>query len=256
MQKRILAIAKNTFWEAVRDKILYGIVAFAFLFIGAMAVLGTLSLGEDLKIIKDLGLAGIYFFGLIITIFMAASVMYREISQRTIYILMAKPVSVFEIVVGKFFGLLASSSLTIFLMAAVYLATVLIKGGGFDLPSLQAIGLQMGEMSIIISAALMFSLLSTPLTAVIYGVCLVYIGHTLDFLLGLERLLQISSTVQYSTKAMYYILPNLEKFNIRDLVVHQKLIPLDAFLIAYAYAALYSALLLYTAGNILRKREL
>jgi ABC-type transport system involved in multi-copper enzyme maturation permease subunit len=253
--RRILAITKNTFREAIRDRILYGILAFAILFIAATIILSSLSLGEDIKIVRDFGLAGIYLFGLIITVFVGASVMYREINNRTLYLVLSKPVSVAEVVVGKFLGLLAGAGLAVGFMVVVYLAVVWFKGGGFDYISLVAVGLQFGEMSIFIAVAICFSLLSTPLTAVLYSVCIAYIGHSLDLLLKVANSAE-SAPVRWVAWVVYYVFPNLEKFNIRDLVIYQKTIPVDAFLIAMAYAGFYTVLLLYFSVLILRNKEL
>lgn len=252
---KIVAIAKNTFRETIRDRILYGILVFAVLFIVATIVLGSLSLGEDLKVVRDFGLAGIYIFGLIITVFVGASVMHREINDRTLYLVLSKPVSVAEVVVGKFLGLLAGAGLAISLMAVVYLTVVFIKGGGVDYISLTAIGLQFGEMGIFIATAICFSLLSTPLTSVLYSVCIAYVGHSLDLLLGVAKSSELFG-VRWLAFGIYYIFPNLEKFNIRNLVIYQQTISPEAYLVSIAYAVFYISLLLYFSIILLRHREI
>src|SRR3989344_142371 len=110
--RNILAIAKNTFKQAVRDKILYGIIIFALLFLGSTVVLSSLSLGEDIFIIRSFGLAGIYLFGLVITLFLGASMIYDEVERKTSYFLLAKPVSRTDIIQGKFLGLVAAIGIT------------------------------------------------------------------------------------------------------------------------------------------------
>ncbi|MBI4975245.1 hypothetical protein HZC20_01075 [Candidatus Peregrinibacteria bacterium] len=72
---KIAAIAINTFREAIKDRILYSLLFFALLMIAGSVLLSTLTLGEQAKIIKDVGLAAISIFGLLIAIFVGVAVM-------------------------------------------------------------------------------------------------------------------------------------------------------------------------------------
>jgi len=99
---KFLIIAKNTFKEVIRDKILYNILFFAILIIGFSVLLGKLSLGEQLKMIKDMGLSCISLFGTIIAIFVGISLVFKEIDKKTIYTIIAKPVSRKQFLLGKF----------------------------------------------------------------------------------------------------------------------------------------------------------
>ena len=74
--KQITTIAKNTIKETIRDRILYAILGFALIFIVSTVFFGSISLGEDIKIIRDFGLAGIYIFSIIIAIFIGTSLVY------------------------------------------------------------------------------------------------------------------------------------------------------------------------------------
>ena len=147
--KKIIVIAKNTFRETIRDRILYGILGFAFIFIFFTLFLGSISLGEDLQIIRSLGLAGIYLFSIIITIFLGASLIYKEIEKRTLYFVLSKPVSHKDIILGKFIGLFASILLTTALMTSVYLFVIYYKGGGIDYGALRAVLLQIAELGLL-----------------------------------------------------------------------------------------------------------
>ena len=140
--RTIFVIAKNTYRAAIRDRIVHGIIAFAFVFIAFTLFLGSISLGEDIIIIRSFGMAGIYFFSLIATIFLGASLLYTEMERRTIYLILAKPVSSGELILGKFFGLLAAIVLIIAVMAVLYCGIVASQGGGLDTGALLAIAMQ------------------------------------------------------------------------------------------------------------------
>src|ERR1700683_3871763 len=104
----VFAVAKNTFKESIRDKVLYAIVAFAFVYIAFTVFLGSISLGEDMHVIRSLGLAGIYLFGLLLSIFLGPSLVYKELERRTLYFILSKPLTRAQFIIGKFLGLFAS----------------------------------------------------------------------------------------------------------------------------------------------------
>ena len=98
-------IAGAVFRESVRDKVLYRIVAFAVLIVGASLVLGQLAAGQEVKIIKDLGLAAISMFGHFIAMFIGIGLVSKEVERRSIYALLVKPMRRAEFLLGKYLGL-------------------------------------------------------------------------------------------------------------------------------------------------------
>lgn len=251
--KNIFVIAKNTFRAAIRDRILHGILVFAFLFILFTIFLGSISLGEDLMVIRSIGLAGMYIFGMVITIFLASSLISLEIERRTLYLILSKPVSTRELVVGKFVGLFASIGLVMLCMAVVYLVVIGFEGGGFDVASLIAILLSLFEAGLFVALVMLFSTFATPFAATLYGVMMLYIGHSLSLLV---HYVQYKATVlKMSARVVYYIIPNLEKFNVRNAVVHHVPVSMGMVILAGLYALLYSVALLYLAERLLAKKD-
>ena len=100
----ILVIARNTFRENIRDKVLYNLILFALIMILSSIVVGQLSLGNEVKIILDFGLASISIFGMLIAVFLGIGLVYKEMDKRTIYALLAKPVHRYEFILGKYLG--------------------------------------------------------------------------------------------------------------------------------------------------------
>ncbi|MBI2030253.1 ABC transporter permease subunit [Candidatus Kaiserbacteria bacterium] len=252
--QNVLTVAKNTFKETVRNKILYGILLFALVYMLFTLFLGSISLGEDLHVIRSLGLAGIYIFSIIITVFLGSSLLYREIERKTLYFVLSKPVSHAHLVLGKFFGLLASVAVAVVGMAVVYLAVVAFKGGGFDAPALLAILYQLLEMALLIALSIFFSTFSTPLLSTLYAVLLIYIGHSLDMLVN--TVAKSSVVVKVLAQAIYYTLPNLTKFDIRDLATYGAHVSLAQTALVILYALVYVIVLLYMATFLFEKREL
>src|SRR6202521_6177405 len=121
-------IAVNVFRESVRDKVLYNLVLFAILLIGASYLIGQLTAGQDVKIIKDLGLAATSIFGLFIAIFIGIGLVSKEVERRSIYGLLAKPVERHQVVLGKYAGLLLTLAVNLAVMTvALYVVLALMS---------------------------------------------------------------------------------------------------------------------------------
>src|SRR5258706_12041399 len=117
-------VAVNVFKESVRDKVLYNLVAFAVLLISMSYLIGELTAGQDLKIIKDLGLASISIFGLLISVFIGIGLVWKEVEKRSIYTLLSKPIRRGEFIVGKYFGLVLTLAINVTVMTLAFYAVV------------------------------------------------------------------------------------------------------------------------------------
>src|SRR5262245_22282688 len=116
--RRISLVAVHVFKESVRDRVLYAIGAFALLLVAASIVIGQLTAGQDVKIIKDLGLATIEVAGVLMTVFIGVGLVSREIERRSIYALLAKPLPRWEFVIGKYCGLVLTILVNVSAMTA------------------------------------------------------------------------------------------------------------------------------------------
>ena len=155
---------------------------------------------------------------------------------------------------GKFLGLLAAISATTFLMLGAYLLIAVSSGGSVDYMAFWVIILQLMEMAILIGVLILFSAFTTPLAATIYTILILYIGHLLTLIR--EYALKSGRVAKYILMAVYYSFPNLEKFNIRNLIVHQIPISSREVFISSAYALFYIILVLYLAQILLNRKEL
>jgi len=250
----LFVIAKNTFQQAIRDKILYGIILFAFLFIGSTIILSSLAIEENIFIIRTFGLAGIYVFGLIITIFLGASLIYEEVEKRTTYIMLAKPVTRTSLLIGKFLGLLSAVALTTLMMAIAYIAVIYSSGGGIDYPAIIAVGLQIMEMALLITILMLFSIFTTPLASTIYTIIILYIGHLLSLIL--EYASKTGGIAKTVLITIYYLAPNLEKFNIRNLVAHNIPLSWQEVTFSLGYALIYIAFIFYITRLVFNRKDL
>src|SRR5918999_617591 len=172
--RAIALVALHVFRDSVRDKVLYSIVAFAVLLMAVSYLIGQLTAGEDLKIIKDLGLAAMSMFGLFIAVFIGIGLIAREIDRRSIYAVLAKPVRRHEFIVGKYLGLVGTLLVNLAVMTLAYYAVLAYMGwtlppnvvnaspsGPTDPRLLLAIVMIACELSLVTAVALFWSTFSS-----------------------------------------------------------------------------------------------
>lgn len=251
---KIGIIALNTFREAIRDKILYNLLLFALLMIGGSVFLGTLTTGEQVKVVKDMGLACISLFGVLISVMVGIGLVYKEIDRRTIYTILAKPIRRSEFLLGKYLGLMLTISLNVVVMSAGLLGILRVLEGAFPWILLKAVLLILVELMVVTSIALLFSTFSTPFLSALFTLGLYVIGHlSQEF-----RLLGARSEDPLTrgfTSALYYLLPNLQNFNIKGEVVHGVPVAPSFICFSVIYGMLYMAIILMTASAIFRRRD-
>ncbi len=129
---RIYAIALNTFREAVRDRVLYGVLAFAFAILLFTLALAELSLNEERRVVLDIGLASISLFSVLVAIFLGSSLLYKEMERKTLYVILPKPIARWEFLVGKYFGISLTGLVFVCIMGGVQLWVTAIQANGFD----------------------------------------------------------------------------------------------------------------------------
>jgi ABC-type transport system involved in multi-copper enzyme maturation permease subunit len=251
---RIWVLAQNTYREAVRDKLLYNLLLFAALMIASSVVLAKLHIGYDERIYRDVGLSAIAIFGALIAVFVGINLVYREISQKTVYSMLAKPVRRWEFLVGKYFGLVSLLAVEIAIMSAFFLAVLWYKGSPFNLGMVYAIGLIFCELVLITAVAIFFSSFTTPYLAAMFTVSLWIIGHLLADVraFGMQ---QGSEAIRPITEALYWILPNLDRLDIKALAADGSPIPVARVVISTAYALLYSVALLLGSVLLFQRRD-
>ena len=176
---RILVLAQNTFREAVRDRLLYNLLLFATLMIASSIVLAKLHIGYDERIYRDVGLGAISFFGVLIAVFVGINLVYREISLKTVYSMLAKPVRRWEFLVGKYLGLMVLLVVEIGVMSALFFGVLWYKGSDILPGMFWAIEMILLELALITAVAIFFSSFTTPYLAGMFTVALWIIGHLL-----------------------------------------------------------------------------
>ena len=250
----LVAVAGNTFRETIRDKILYNLVLFALLLIGASTLLGTLTIGEQGRIINDLGLAAINLVGVAIAIFVGIGLVTKEIERRTIYTILSRPISRTQFILGKYIGLGFIVSANVALMFGMFLVTIWVSGNPIYGSLFQAVQLVLVETWLVMAIALFFSTFSTSILSATMTLGFYIIGHLTSDLKGFAE--KTENTMAKTVMAvLYYVCPNLDLLNVKGQAASGILVEFGYQATATAYGLVYVGLLLTGACLIFQRRD-
>ena len=260
-------IALNVFRESVRDKVLYNLVFFAIVLMSASYLIGQLTAGQDVKIIKDLGLAATSIFGLFIAVFIGIGLVSKEVEKRSIYSLLSKPIERYQLVLGKYLGLVLTLAVNLSVMAVAlyvvlaYMAWAAPPGAelGWERPALdpallKALLLTFLELSIVTAIAVFFSTFSTPILSAALTFGLFVAGRFGADLRNFNQVID-SPVANGVTTAVYWMLPNLAQFDARAQVVHGDPIAASSLAFSAGYTLLYVSALMVAAVAVFARRD-
>lgn len=258
---RMWAIALNTFREAARIRVLYGIIGVV---VGAnllAIVLGEMSVSENARVARDIGLAGISLFGALTAIYLGVALLYGEIQRRTIYAIISKPLARWEFVVGKYAGMALVLSVLVALFAAAMLALLWWQDVAITVAVGKAILLAWLEVLVVAAIAVFFSAFSSPFLSGIFTLALWVIGRVTP---ELRAAVAQSHTawIRGVARTALAIVPDLHLFSVSGSAVDGALVSVHGEFVAWSYVAaaaghgaLWIAALLVAACLIFRKRD-
>ncbi|MEG4029772.1 MULTISPECIES: ABC transporter permease [unclassified Microcoleus] len=253
--RRILTVATNVFWEVIRDRILYLIIIFALLMGASVRLIPELAATTEKKIILDIGLAAMSILGLIATVFVATGLVNKEIEKRTVYLLVAKPISRAELIVGKHLGLSAVLAVLVGAMTVIYLAILSLSRIPFPLESILIASLCVWfELCLMAGVGILFGVFSSSLLATLLTFGVYLMGHSTRDLVALGKLTK-NPGIEQLMMGLYLVLPDLARFNLRNDAVYGQVPYLAGLITDAGYGLLYVVLLLSIAIAIFSRRE-
>jgi ABC-type transport system involved in multi-copper enzyme maturation permease subunit len=260
-------VASAVYRESVRDRVPLTIAGFGVLLVFASYLIGQLTAGQDLKIIKDLGLAALNILGLFIAVFIGIGLVAKEVDRRSIYTLLSKPLTREQFLIGKYLGLVMTLAVNLGAMCLAFYAVLFYQdfvaseglrrswpAPAMDLRLMIAVALIFGELMLVTAIALFFSSFSGPLLSMLLTLALWIAGHFNADLRQFEAVVD-SAAVAFIARGVYYLLPNLAPFNVKAEVVHGVPVTTAHVALTLAYAAVYITAVLLAAMAIFRKRD-
>ncbi|MEJ2567444.1 MAG: ABC transporter permease [candidate division WOR-3 bacterium] len=251
---KILTIAENTFKEAIRDRILLSITIIGFLLLAASKIFIPISIGEEIKIIKDFGISLIEIFSVFIIIFVGTRIFHQETERKTIYSIMSKPVSSLEFVAGKFLGMYYLIVVVLFVLFAIFMLFSGLYLGRIDVYLLNILYFFLFEFLLLDALVIFLSCFMAPLTSGIIALLLFFIAHLTFYLISLTQLIKIP-VLAVILDFLYYVLPNFSVFNIKASIVYHLPININTYILAFSYSLLYSLILIIFSSFLFSKKE-
>jgi len=251
---RVFAVAQNTFRESVRDKVLYVLLFFAVATIFGSKAIGWISIGQDIKVMKDICLAAVLLFGVLIAIFVGTTLVHKEIDKRTLYTILARPMRRYEFILGKYAGLSALLGLVTALMTGAAALYILALGGSVDLVFFQAALLIYWELLLVTAFAILLSSLTSPILGAMIVFSIFVIGNGTRILADLPQQFD-DITGRRVLELLYYVLPNFSNFNILREAANG--VAVSGAYVAWAmlYGTIYAAFLLAAASVAFERKD-
>jgi Cu-processing system permease protein len=267
--RRVVLVAWHVFKESVRDRVLYGIGAFALALVAASLLIGEITAGEDVKIIKDFGLAVIELAGILMTIFIGVGLVAREIDRRSIFSLLAKPLPRWEFILGKYAGLVLTMLINVVAMAAalyVMLAVLDWKASpterlAWEAPAtdprlMLAVLLISAELALLTAVALFFSTFSSSgLLSVLFTLGIFVTGLYSADLRHFGDAVDVSPFVAALVGVVGWMVPAFSAFDVKAQIVHGLALPSGFVALTLLYCGIYVSVVLMGAVLVFSRRE-
>jgi ABC-type transport system involved in multi-copper enzyme maturation permease subunit len=236
MTGRIWAIALNTFREAARIRVLYGILVLVLASNLLALLLGQLSLNEPGRVARDVGLAGISLFGSLTAIFLGVFLLYTEVARRTIHAIVTKPISRWEFVVGKYLGMVLILTVLVSVFALAMVAMLLWQGTGVSSAVVKALVLSWFEVLTVAAIAIFFSSFSTPFLSGIFALAMWVIGRLAPDLEAATKL--TAAWIRTTTRVALEIVPDIHLFAVSGTTLDGSSVSVHGDFVPWSYVAL------------------
>lgn len=251
---RMAAVALNTFKETIRDRVLLVIVVFALAMIVAALWLASISLGETARMMQDFGLVAVTAFGVIVAVFVAGTLVRKEVEKRTVFVVFSKPVRRGEFITGKFLGLSLTMAVVLAGMGAFLFLLTWLVGGVSGWMLLAATGLVYLQVLVVVAVTIFFSTFSSALLASVLGICIFAAGQLSHNVLSLSRLGD-SALLKGLSWAIYLLIPNFSAVDIKPGVVGEATAAWGDIALWSGYLAAYAMVALVIATLVFNRRE-
>lgn len=263
----IRSVALAVFKESVRDRVPYSLVLFSVVLMGVSFLVSRLTASQDLKVVKDLGLATMNLIGLLIAIFIGTGLVAKEVERRSIYSVLSKPVTRTSFLLGKFVGLVLTLAVNLAMMTVAFYAMLMYQElstidwvqQGWHAPALDPrlllpIGLILVQLTLVTAVALLFSTFSSPLLAMLFTLGVWVAGQFSADLQNFRSAVD-APVAGALAAAVYYLVPNLSSLDVKNEVVHGLAVSWTGLGTAVAATMAYVALVLTVAAAVFARRD-
>jgi ABC-type transport system involved in multi-copper enzyme maturation permease subunit len=249
---KVLAITKVTLRETLRRKVQVNLLLFGTLLVVGSYFISALTLGEQHRILSDLGLSAMQLIGTLLAVFLGAGLVAGDIERRVLYPVVAKPVTRSQYLVGRYLGLGLALALNLAVMAVVLAAVLALQArslGPIDRPLLATIAMILVQVLVVTAVAVLFSSITSATLAAIFALSIALAGQLTNEMRNLWR-----GGGAWLARGLWYALPNLGVLTTNDAVIYHRPIPASAW-IAAGYGIAYAAATVALACLVFERRD-
>jgi ABC-type transport system involved in multi-copper enzyme maturation permease subunit len=254
----VFTLASVTVREALRQKLAVNLLVFAVALVSASFVISQLTFGEQYRVIVNIALSSMEIFGTLIAVFLGANLVAGDVQRRTVYAIVAKPVSRAQYVAGRYLGLVVTTTLNLAIMTAFFVGVLAyyLRGVGFlaETPLLTTVAATALQLAMIAAVAVLFSSFTTSTLAAIFTLSFVVAGHLASDLVRYWA--KQGEAGAWIGKALYLVVPNLEALNFKEAMVYKDALPAGPTALAFAYGVLYATGVVAVAAAVFTRRDL
>lgn len=239
----MLNIALNTFKEIVRNRFLYLIVFFAFVFIVFSISLGQLTIWESEKVVVDFGIAMIEVFGLIGVLFVGSQLLFKEVEGKTIFLILSKPIARKDFILGKYLGFSWVIFLLFLMQTGVFFWVLLVQSIEINLLIVISLLFTLFKLLILLAIVFFLSSFMSPILTIIVSLMIFIISHSFSLLLTMFW--NMSDTLLFVVQLIQLLFPPLEALNTKDVIGTFEILPPLYTITNFLYSVLYVTVILY-----------
>ncbi len=258
--KRIIAIAGNTFKEAIRNRAFIALMVATLTLILSSLLLAALAVvGPEKRIIQDFGLFFISLMGVIISVTTGVILVHKELERKTIYTVLARPLHRWEFIIGKYAGMLLILLAEVLFLALTWFLVLYVEGVELEPILAKAVLLIFGELMIVSATALLFSSFSTPVLSGILTLAVFVTGRVVylveEILHAKKGIFVTAPALKPFGRALANFFPDLSIFNISKEILLGKEVDFAYIGQAFLYAWSYVLILIVVAVLFFRRRD-
>ena len=252
---KTLLIARTTFREMLKSKILWNVGVIGLLMAILTYVSSEFTFGAPLRVAIDIGLASLSLSSYVITLLIGVSLIQKEEDSRTIYLIISRPASRTSFLVGKILGVVAFLALNVFLLCCCTVAIVLLLGGKISPLVATAMLFSVMEAVMLLCVVVLLSLVANPALTLMGAVLVLVAGHAVVETSG-YAFVKSRPWLQQVLDFYHLVLPGFYRFNLKDLVLHQEAVSTGQVLYVTLYWLCYSCGLVSASAWILNRKNL
>ncbi|MEW6776513.1 MAG: ABC transporter permease [Bdellovibrionota bacterium] len=252
--RKIFWLGYHTAIEILRQRILYTAILFGLLLIAVGSALDTAAPGQSGMVVLDVGLGAINLFGVLIAIVMGVNLLFQELDRKTVYTLLAKPISRTQFVFGKYLGLFGAILAVLGAMLFFFYLAILWAEAIFPSLAWMALWTIVLELALVSAIAMVFSAFSTPYLSGLFTLGIWAVGCLSNEIRNYQAIKKIQAYEGF-IEVLFYFIPNFSSLNLKDRVPYNLPPPPEFLWQATLYAALYSAALLMLAVFVFQRRD-